>query len=143
MARNHFEAGRTYFERARYEDAHREFAEAYRLSQRPTLLLNMSRAREAAGDPAGAAECRHRAAILEKGRTRNRAAAGLLAVKRSADGPVLSMRCLVLRLALLACTSLLACNVKIPDGVFTCQNDGGVPEPLQLQRRSVHPRSTS
>ena len=47
-ARDHFEAGRAYFARAQYDDASREFAEAYRLSQRLTLLLNLARALEAA-----------------------------------------------------------------------------------------------
>lgn len=53
-ARSHFEVGRGYFERARYADAHDEFEEAYRLSGRPALLINMSRALEAGRDVAGA-----------------------------------------------------------------------------------------
>lgn len=48
LARNHFESGRAYFSRARYEDAAREFAEAYRLSHRLPMLLNLSRAYEEA-----------------------------------------------------------------------------------------------
>ena len=55
-ARQHFESGRAYFERARYEEAAREFGEAHRLSGRPALLLNLSRALEGAGDNAGAAD---------------------------------------------------------------------------------------
>lgn len=48
-AREHFESGRAYYQRAQYEDAAREFGEAYRLSHRPALLLNASRALEGAG----------------------------------------------------------------------------------------------
>lgn len=50
-ARQHFVSGRAYFERAQYEQALREFEEAYRLSGRATLLINISRAQEAAGRP--------------------------------------------------------------------------------------------
>ncbi len=45
-ARLHFEAGTSYFEQARYQDAVDEWAEAYRLSQRPLLLLNLANAHE-------------------------------------------------------------------------------------------------
>jgi|GEM_PF-3265164 len=48
-ARQHFEAGRAYFQRAQYEQAASEFAESYRLSARPALLVNLSRAEEGAG----------------------------------------------------------------------------------------------
>lgn len=48
-ARQHFESGRAYFQRAQYEQAASEFAEAYRLSERPALLINWSRAEEGAG----------------------------------------------------------------------------------------------
>ena len=48
-ARQHFEAGRLYFQEAQYDDAAREFAEAYRLSERPALLINVSRSQENAG----------------------------------------------------------------------------------------------
>ncbi len=44
LAREHFEAGRAYFARARYDDAAREFTEAYRLSHRLPMLLNLARA---------------------------------------------------------------------------------------------------
>lgn len=48
LARNHFESGRAYFSRAQYADAAREFQEAYRLSHRLPMLLNLSRALEEA-----------------------------------------------------------------------------------------------
>lgn len=47
-ARDHFGAGRAYYEQARYEDAAREFMEAYRLSPRPLLLDNAARSYERA-----------------------------------------------------------------------------------------------
>lgn len=48
-ARQHFNAGRSYYEQARYEDAAREFREAYELSERPHLLKNVATALEHAG----------------------------------------------------------------------------------------------
>lgn len=45
-ARTHFEAGRSYYEQARYDDSAREFKEAFALSGRPALLLNLSQAYE-------------------------------------------------------------------------------------------------
>jgi tetratricopeptide (TPR) repeat protein len=45
-ARTHFEAGRSYYEQARYDDSAREFQEAFALSGRPALLLNLSQAYE-------------------------------------------------------------------------------------------------
>jgi hypothetical protein len=45
-ARRHFETGRDYFKSLRYEDAIREFTEAYELSGRPQLLLNIAIAQE-------------------------------------------------------------------------------------------------
>ncbi len=45
-AEAHFRSGRAYYERARYEDAAREFLESYRLSPRPELLENAARAYE-------------------------------------------------------------------------------------------------
>ena len=48
LARAHFSSGRAYYERGRYEDAAREFLEAYRLSNRAELLDNASRAYERA-----------------------------------------------------------------------------------------------
>lgn len=50
LARNHFLAGRSYYSQSRFEEAVREFEEAYRLSPRPPLLLNISRAAERAED---------------------------------------------------------------------------------------------
>lgn len=47
-ARAHFVSGRAYFDQARYEDAAREFEEAYRLSPRSELLENASRSYERA-----------------------------------------------------------------------------------------------
>src|SRR5262245_18640350 len=47
-ARNHFEAGRSYYEQAQYEDAVREFQESFDLSGRAELLLNISQAEERA-----------------------------------------------------------------------------------------------
>jgi tetratricopeptide (TPR) repeat protein len=47
-ARLHFESGRSYYEQARYDDAAREFQEAFKLSGRPALLLNLSQAYERA-----------------------------------------------------------------------------------------------
>lgn len=41
-ARMHFQAGRSYFDQRRLEDALREFNEAYRLSDRAALLLNIA-----------------------------------------------------------------------------------------------------
>ena len=58
-ARTHFEAGRSYYEQAQYEDAAREFQEAFDLSGRPELLLNLSQAEERAlhyEDAIGAAQ---------------------------------------------------------------------------------------
>jgi len=45
-ARMHFQSGISYYEQARYDEAAREFVEAYSLSQRPALLLNLSQAYE-------------------------------------------------------------------------------------------------
>jgi tetratricopeptide (TPR) repeat protein len=47
-ARTHFEAGSSYYDQARYDDASREFEQAYALSGRPELLLNASQAHERA-----------------------------------------------------------------------------------------------
>jgi tetratricopeptide (TPR) repeat protein len=47
-ARTHFEAGRSYYEQAQYEDATREFQESYDLSGRAELLLNISQSQERA-----------------------------------------------------------------------------------------------
>ncbi len=45
----HYQAGASYFAEARYEDALREFNEAYRLSKRPPLLFNISLCQERVG----------------------------------------------------------------------------------------------
>lgn len=45
-ARQHFEAGQSYYQRARYAEAAREWEEALRLSGRGVLLLNLSQAYE-------------------------------------------------------------------------------------------------
>ena len=47
-ARAHFEAARSYYEQARYDDAAREFQQAFDLSGRPEMLLNLSQAHERA-----------------------------------------------------------------------------------------------
>ena len=47
-ARVHFEAGRSYYEQARYDDAAREWQQSFDLSGRPELLLNISQAQERA-----------------------------------------------------------------------------------------------
>lgn len=48
LARNHFVVARRYFEEARYAEAAHEFSEAYRLSGRVELLLNLALAQERA-----------------------------------------------------------------------------------------------
>jgi len=45
-ARTHFEAGRSYYDEGRYEDAAHEFQQSFQLSNRPALLLNLSQAHE-------------------------------------------------------------------------------------------------
>jgi tetratricopeptide (TPR) repeat protein len=45
-ARFHFQAGRSYFEQGRYEESVREWSEAYRLSDRHVLLINIANAQE-------------------------------------------------------------------------------------------------
>jgi tetratricopeptide (TPR) repeat protein len=47
-ARVHFEAGRSYYEQARYDDAAREWQQSFELSGRPELQLNISQAQERA-----------------------------------------------------------------------------------------------
>jgi tetratricopeptide (TPR) repeat protein len=41
VAQEHFELGREYYDRGQYEEALREFEDAYRLSRRPKLLYNL------------------------------------------------------------------------------------------------------
>ncbi|NIU67587.1 MAG: hypothetical protein GWN73_20030, partial [Actinobacteria bacterium] len=41
-ARHHYESGRSYYEQLRYDEAAREFEEAYRLSGRSHLLKNVA-----------------------------------------------------------------------------------------------------
>ncbi|MBI2898202.1 MAG: tetratricopeptide repeat protein [Deltaproteobacteria bacterium] len=51
-ARSHFEAGSSYYDQGRYEEALREFEEAYRLApdaQKPVMLFNMGQAQERLG----------------------------------------------------------------------------------------------
>lgn len=48
LARNHFRAGASYFDQERYPEAAREFREAYELSGRTLLLVNMASAYERA-----------------------------------------------------------------------------------------------
>ncbi len=50
LGRRHFQAGESYYGQSRYDDAAREFMEAYRLSGRVVLLINASRAYERALD---------------------------------------------------------------------------------------------
>src|SRR5687768_4894462 len=45
-ARRHFEAGEAYFAELRYDDAAREFTEAWEISRRPEMLFNISIAYE-------------------------------------------------------------------------------------------------
>lgn len=47
-ARAHFVAANAYFEDGRFNEAAREFAEAYQLSGRPEMLINLARAQERA-----------------------------------------------------------------------------------------------
>lgn len=63
LARQLFETGRAYFERAQYEEAVEAFAEAYRLSGRPQLLVNEARALEALGRHDEAVEALERAMV--------------------------------------------------------------------------------
>lgn len=46
-AKAHFLAGQSYYDQASYNDALREFNEAYRISKRPALLYNIARCFEA------------------------------------------------------------------------------------------------
>ncbi len=55
-ARTHFQAGTSYFEAAQYEDALREFEEAYRLSNRVGLLYNVAISHERLGHWSEAAD---------------------------------------------------------------------------------------
>ncbi len=48
-ARRHFASGESYYEEGAYEDAVREFTQAYRLSHRPALLFNLYTAEERFG----------------------------------------------------------------------------------------------
>jgi tetratricopeptide (TPR) repeat protein len=47
--RTHFEAGVSYYEQERFDEAAREFREAFQLSGRPEMLINIARALEHAG----------------------------------------------------------------------------------------------
>ncbi|MGE0789900.1 MAG: tol-pal system YbgF family protein [Sandaracinaceae bacterium] len=48
LARAHFDAASAYYESGEYDEAAREFLEAYELSQRPMLLENVARSEERA-----------------------------------------------------------------------------------------------
>src|SRR5262245_48027636 len=48
-AKNHFLSATSYFERGEYEDAEREFLQAFRLSQRIDLFYNIARCQEQLG----------------------------------------------------------------------------------------------
>jgi tetratricopeptide (TPR) repeat protein len=50
LARTHFESGAAYLEQADYDAALREFKEAYKLSQRPEILINIATVDERLGD---------------------------------------------------------------------------------------------
>ena len=54
LARRHFESGAAYFEQAEYEEALQAFQKAYELSQRATILRNISIVQERLGNLAGA-----------------------------------------------------------------------------------------
>ncbi len=53
-ARAHYLAGESHFAAERWPDASREFEQAYSLSQRPEMLINLSRAHERGGELAAA-----------------------------------------------------------------------------------------
>jgi tetratricopeptide (TPR) repeat protein len=53
-ARAHFVAAEAYYQDGRFSDAAREFEEAYQLSGRPEMLINLARAQERAGELSGA-----------------------------------------------------------------------------------------
>lgn len=53
-ARAHFVAAEAYYQDGRFSEAAREFEEAYQLSGRPEMLINLARAQERANDPSGA-----------------------------------------------------------------------------------------
>lgn len=53
-ARAHFVAAEAYYQDGRFSDAAREFEEAYQLSGRPEMLINLARAQERANDSSGA-----------------------------------------------------------------------------------------
>jgi tetratricopeptide (TPR) repeat protein len=48
-AKAHYLAGQSYYDQASYNDALREFGEAYRISKKPALLYNIARCHEALG----------------------------------------------------------------------------------------------
>ncbi len=54
LARRHFESGAAYFEQAEYDSALREFQEAYALSSRPEILINIATVDERLSDLKGA-----------------------------------------------------------------------------------------
>ena len=56
LARVHFEAGSSYYDRGEYERAISEFERSYELSQRPTLFYNLSLAHQQLGQSREAAD---------------------------------------------------------------------------------------
>jgi tetratricopeptide (TPR) repeat protein len=50
LAKNHYLAGKSYYQQGRYTEAIREFEEAHRLSNRPELLYNIAQAYEKLGN---------------------------------------------------------------------------------------------
>lgn len=77
-ARMRFDLGRRYYDTGRFADAAREFAEAYRLSQRTELLYNLYLAyRDAGDDPHAAETLRTYVGALEPGERRTQLEARL------------------------------------------------------------------
>lgn len=54
MAKNHYLAGKSYYQQGRYTESIREFEEAHRLSSKPELLYNIAQAYEKLGNLAQA-----------------------------------------------------------------------------------------
>lgn len=54
LAKAHYKTGELNYDRRKFDDAAKEFEEAYRLSGRPELLYNMGKAYDGAGDMRGA-----------------------------------------------------------------------------------------
>ncbi len=54
LAKAHYKTGELNYDRGKFNDAAKEFEEAYRLSSRPELLYNMGKSYDGAGDMRGA-----------------------------------------------------------------------------------------